>query len=224
MAGNDGILNHMTTRSYSFADRLITQADQALRTVFGTPPGSGRPDPVASTPDTELDAVERARSLNLMRVNHAGEVCAQALYQGQALTARRDDTRRQLQQSADEENDHLTWCRQRIDELGGRTSLLNPVWYTGSLAIGAATGLLGDRWSLGFLAETERQVVAHLDGHLERLPAQDDRSRAILEQMKVDEEKHGNTAMDAGGSDLPDAVKQLMQLTSKLMTTTAYRI
>jgi ubiquinone biosynthesis monooxygenase Coq7 len=171
-----------------------------------------------------LTATGKARSLNLMRVNHAGEVCAQALYQGQALTARREETRKQMEQAAKEENDHLTWCRHRIHELGGHTSLLNPVWYTGSLAIGAATGLLGDKWSLGFLAETEKQVVKHLDGHLQRIPEGDTRSRAILEQMKVDEAQHRTTALNSGGSELPDTVKKLMTLASRVMTTTAYRI
>ena len=159
-----------------------------------------------------------------MRVNHAGEVCAQALYQGQALTARRKDTRVQMEQAATEENDHLAWCRNRIHELGGHTSLLNPLWYSGSLAIGAATGLLGDKWSLGFLAETEKQVVKHLQGHLQRLPAGDARSRAILEQMKTDEAQHRASALRAGGQELPEAVKKLMTLTSRVMTVTAYRI
>jgi ubiquinone biosynthesis monooxygenase Coq7 len=159
-----------------------------------------------------------------MRVNHAGEVCAQALYQGQALTARQDDTRRQMAQAAEEENDHLLWCRHRIHELGGHTSLLNPLWYSGSLAIGAVTGLLGDKWSLGFLAETEQQVVRHLEGHLQRLPENDEKSRAILEQMKTDEGEHRMTALNAGGVELPDPVKRLMTLASRVMTTTAYRI
>ena len=159
-----------------------------------------------------------------MRVNHAGEVCAQALYQGQALTARRDETRQQMEQAAEEENDHLVWCRQRIHELGGHTSLLNPLWYTGSLAIGAFSGLLGDKWSLGFLAETEHQVVRHLEGHLQRLPEGDEKSRAILEQMKIDEGEHCTTARDAGGSALPEPVKKLMNLASRVMTTTASRI
>ena len=159
-----------------------------------------------------------------MRVNHAGEVCAQALYQGQALTARRDETRQQMEQAAEEENDHLVWCRHRIHELGGHTSLLNPLWYTGSLALGAFSGLLGDKWSLGFLAETEHQVVSHLEGHLQRLPEGDEKSRAILEQMKVDEGEHRATALNAGGSELPESVKKLMSLASKVMTTTAYRI
>jgi ubiquinone biosynthesis monooxygenase Coq7 len=214
----------MQTRKQSFLDEVIGQADQALRTVFGEPSGSGRPDPARTREEGELAAAGKARSLNLMRVNHAGEVCAQALYQGQALTARQEDTRRQMAQAAEEENDHLQWCRHRIHELGGHTSLLNPLWYSGSLAIGAITGLLGDKWSLGFLAETEQQVVQHLDGHLQRLPKNDEKSRAILEQMKIDEGEHRTTALNAGGVELPDPVKRLMTLASRVMTTTAYRI
>ena len=214
----------MQARKQSFFDEVIGQADQALRTVFGEPSGSGRPDPARTRKESELAATGKARSLNLMRVNHAGEVCAQALYQGQALTARQDDTRRQMAQAAEEENDHLLWCRHRIHELGGHTSLLNPLWYSGSLAIGAVTGLLGDKWSLGFLAETEQQVVRHLEDHLQRLPENDEKSRAILEQMKIDEGEHRTTALNAGGVELPDPVKRLMTLASRVMTTTAYRI
>ena len=159
-----------------------------------------------------------------MRVNHAGEVCAQALYQGQALTARQHETRQQMKQAAIEENDHLAWCRQRLRELGGHTSLLNPLWYTGSLAMGAASGLLGDKWSLGFLAETENQVVKHIEGHLQQLPADDGKSHAILEQMKTDEAQHKANALNAGGSPLPDPVKKMMTLVSRVMTSTASRI
>jgi ubiquinone biosynthesis monooxygenase Coq7 len=214
----------MLQRKHTFVDGIILQADQALRTVFGEPPGSGRTNPAESTSNGELSSTERAESLCLMRVNHAGEVCAQALYQGQALTARRADTRSQMQQAAEEENDHLAWCRQRVHELGGHTSLLNPLWYTGSLAIGAISGLLGDKWSLGFLAETEQQVVNHLDGHLRRLSDRDRKSRAIVGQMKTDEAKHRNTAISAGGAKLPEPVKKMMTLASRVMTTTAFRI
>jgi ubiquinone biosynthesis monooxygenase Coq7 len=192
--------------------------------MFGEPPGSGRANPGDAAMDGELSTLERAESLGLMRVNHAGEVCAQALYQGQALTARRAETRDRMRQAATEENDHLTWCSQRVHELGGHTSLLNPLWYTGSLAIGAFSGLLGDKWSLGFLAETEQQVVKHLDGHLQRLSEQDRKSRAIVEQMKIDEGRHRDTAIGAGGAKLPAPVRKLMTLTSRVMTTTAYRI
>ena len=214
----------MESRQQSYSDRIIGHLDRALRTIFGEPPGSGRPDPARTAQQGELTAIGKATSLNLMRVNHAGEVCAQALYQGQALTARRDETRQQMEQAANEENDHLVWCRHRIHELGGHTSLLNPVWYTGSLALGAFSGLLGDKWSLGFLAETEHQVVRHLEGHLQRLPAGDEKSRAILEQMKVDEGEHRTSALEAGGTELPEPVKKLMTLASRVMTTTAYRI
>jgi ubiquinone biosynthesis monooxygenase Coq7 len=214
----------MNQRNLTFFDRCILQADQALRTMFAEPAGSGRENPARAGQDDALSATDKAESISLMRVNHAGEVCAQALYQGQALTARRNEVREQMETAAIEENDHLAWCRQRLDELGGHTSLLNPLWYGGSLMIGAATGLLGDKWSLGFLAETERQVVNHLEGHLQRLPAGDQRSRALLRQMQTDEAKHKTTALQAGGRELPAAVKKLMGLTSRIMTRTAYRI
>jgi ubiquinone biosynthesis monooxygenase Coq7 len=214
----------MMQRRQTLVDEIILQADQALRTVFGEPPGSGRVNPAESTAEGDLTSTERATSASLMRVNHAGEVCAQALYQGQALTAHRTDTRSQMQQAATEENDHLSWCSQRVHELGGQTSLLNPLWYTGAFAIGACSGLLGDNWSLGFLAETEQQVVKHLDGHLQRLSERDHRSRAIVEQMKIDEGRHRDTAIGAGGVRLPAPVKKMMTLASLVMTNTAYRI
>jgi ubiquinone biosynthesis monooxygenase Coq7 len=160
----------------------------------------------------------------LLRVDHAGEVCAQALYQGQALTARRADVRSRLEQAAREENDHLAWCGRRLEELGSHRSLLNPLWYAGSFAIGALAGLAGDRWSLGFLAETERQVVRHLDGHLADLPPDDMKSRAILEQMREDEGRHATTAVDAGAAELPGAVKGLMAGVSRVLTAVAYRL
>jgi len=159
-----------------------------------------------------------------MRVNHAGEVAAQGLYHGQVLTARSAATREAMRRAAAEEGDHLAWCRDRLEELGSRTSLLNPIWYAGSVAIGAAAGLLGDRLSLGFMAETERQVEGHLDGHLERLPADDLRSRAIVEQMKEDEVGHGQSALAAGGAELPAPVPHLMRLVARFMTGTAYWI
>ena len=214
----------MPERKQTFIDQCIAQTDQALRTVFGEPIGSGRENPAEPAIDNELSSTERAASICLMRVNHAGEVCAQALYQGQALTARSHETRKKMTQAAVEENDHLTWCRQRIQQLGGHTSLLNPVWYAGSLAMGAASGLLGDKWSLGFLAETETQVVKHLEGHLQRLPAGDNKSHAILKQMQTDEAKHQAAAIKAGGVELPVPVKKMMSLMSKIMTTTTYRI
>lgn len=213
-------LKTIMERKQTFIDQLIAHTDQALRTVFGEPVGSGRENPAEPVAEKELSATDKARSIRLMRVNHAGEVCAQALYQGQALTARHHQTRQQMKQAAIEENDHLAWCRQRIDELGGHTSLLNPLWYTGSLAMGAASGLIGDKWSLGFLAETEHQVVKHLEGHLRQLPAGDEKSHNILEQMKTDEARHKVSALNAGGSALPDPVKKMMTLASRVMTST----
>lgn len=211
-------------RNLSLTDRIIRHLDHTVRVLFAEPAGTGRPNPAGPVHDSEFSATGKADSICLMRVNHAGEVCAQALYQGQALTARRNEVRRQMQQAADEENDHLAWCRQRLDELGGYTSLLNPFWYAGSFLIGATTGALGDKWSLGFLAETEHQVVKHLEGHLQRLPANDNRSQAILEQMKADEAAHRRTALKSGGKALPGVARKLMTLMSRVMTTAAYRI
>jgi ubiquinone biosynthesis monooxygenase Coq7 len=211
-------------RNLSPSDHFIRHIDQTIRTLFAEPAGSGRPNPAEPVADGDFGAVDKAESICLMRVNHAGEVSAQALYQGQALTARANDVRKQLQQAASEENDHLAWCRQRLDELGGYTSLLNPLWYAGSFLLGAASGTAGDKWSLGFLAETECQVVKHLDGHLQRLPANDRKSRAILEQMKTDEAKHRKTALKNGGVALPTPVKKVMTLMARVMTTAAYRI
>lgn len=214
----------MNARDLSPRDALIVGFDQALRTVFGRPLTTGRPNPADDFPPTELADDERRASAGLMRVNHAGEVCAQALYQGQALTARLPRVRKKMEQASREENDHLSWCQQRLQELDSHTSLLNPVWYLGSFAIGATAGLVGDKWSLGFVAETERQVVAHLDGHLARLAPADSRSRAILEQMRVDEGRHATTALEAGGVPLPVPVKGLMSLVSRVMTRTTYYV
>ncbi len=214
----------MTARRYSPVDLLIGEFDRALRTVFGDPAGTGRPAPDRDIPEAELSEAERRHVAGLIRVDHAGEVCAQALYQGQALTARRPEVRESMQQAADEEDDHLHWCRRRLEQLGSHTSHLNPVWYLGSLAIGAAAGAIGDRWSLGFVAETEHQVVRHLTDHLEQLPPRDARSRAILEQMREDEGRHATHAIAAGGAELPGPVKRLMALSSKIMTRTAYWI
>ncbi len=211
-------------RRYSLADRILVGLDRGVRTVFGRPPVSGRDYPAAAHPHAELGAEESREVARLMRVNHAGEVSAQALYQGQALTARLPGVRDKMEQAALEENDHLRWCAQRIDELGGRTSVLNPVWYAGSFAIGALAGWTGDKWSLGFIVETERQVVEHLGGHLSRLPAADGRSRAILQQMKEDEMHHGTVALEAGAAPLPAPLRGLMRLVSKVMTHTAYRV
>ena len=214
----------MTQRNLTFSDRCIEHFDQAVKTVFGHPAGSGRANPAQSLTGEDLAATEKAESICLMRVNHAGEVCAQALYQGQSMTARRPEVREQMRQAAAEENDHLLWCRQRLDELGGHTSLFNPLWYTGSWLIGAATGLLGDKWSLGFLAETEQQVVSHLQSHLRRIPGTDSKSTAILEQMKQDEARHRANALHSGGAALPGPAKKIMMLVSRIMTFTAYRL
>jgi ubiquinone biosynthesis monooxygenase Coq7 len=218
------MLFSMLQRKQTVFDRCIEQFDQAVRTMFGQPAGSGRANPAQAVASEELTATEKAESICLMRVNHAGEVCAQALYQGQSMTARRGEVRDQMREAAIEENDHLIWCRQRLDELGGQTSLLNPLWYAGSFMIGAATGLLGDKWSLGFLAETEHQVVKHLQSHLDRLPAADTKSGAILEQMKEDEARHKSSALNSGGLSLPGPAKKLMTLMSRVMTVSAYRI
>lgn len=202
-------------------DRLIISFDRGLRTVFG-PARSRRPVPGNGLPVEELEDNERRRVAALMRVNHTGEICAQALYQGQALTARNAAVGDKLRQAAVEETEHLAWTENRINELGGRKSVLNPLWYTGSFAIGALAGTLGYHWNLGFLAETEKQVERHLEGHLQRLPGHDQRSRAILEQMKSDESRHATTAMASGAAELPDPVKFLMKLGSKVMTGVAY--
>jgi ubiquinone biosynthesis monooxygenase Coq7 len=202
-------------------DRLITTFDRGLRTVFG-PSTSARATPGQDLPDAQMDAEKRSRAAALMRVNHTGEVCAQALYQGQALTARSPDARFALERAAEEETEHLAWTSERIGELGGRTSVLNPLFYAGSFAIGAASGLLGDRWNLGFLAETERQVVSHLEGHLRVLPPEDQKSRAIVEEMRVDEARHARTAREYGAAELPAPVRGLMRLTSAVMTRTSY--
>lgn len=211
----------MARKSLTGLDLLWGAADRALRTL-AAPPTAGRPSPAGEEDPRNLADEERRLAAALMRVNHAGEVAAQALYQGQALTARNPQLRETLRRAADEEGDHLAWCDERLRELGSRPSLLNPFWYAGSFAIGAIAGALGDRVSLGFLVETERQVEGHLDEHLERLPRDDDRSRLVLEQMKRDEMRHGDTAEAAGAVELPMPIKLLMKLSSKVMTRTAY--
>ena len=202
-------------------DDLIIAFDKGLRTVFA-PARSVRPVPGDALPEADLDAHQRSLAAALMRVNHSGEICAQALYQGQALTARDSSARAALEQAADEETEHLAWTEQRIAELGGHKSVLNPLWYTGSFAIGVVAGLLGDKWNLGFLAETERQVVRHLEGHLGRLPAGDRKSRAIVGQMREDEARHATSALRHGGVELPAPVRAAMQASSKVMTGAAY--
>ena len=204
-------------------DQLIGELDRALRAVTGVA-RSSRASPAQPIEEAALDEAARAQTAALMRVNHVGEICAQALYQGQSLTARDEEAKRAFEQAAREEQDHLAWSADRIRELGGRPSLLNPLWYAGSFVIGAAAGVLGDKWNLAFLAETERQVEEHLSGHLEALPAEDRRTRSVVEAMRADEAKHRNSAIQLGAAELPSAVKLAMRFASKVMTTVAYRI
>ncbi|MES1981493.1 MAG: 2-polyprenyl-3-methyl-6-methoxy-1,4-benzoquinone monooxygenase [Pseudomonadota bacterium] len=203
------------------ADNLIIEFDKALRTLFSRA-HSTRPFPDTDVPETSMSESDKKLAAALMRVNHCGEICAQGLYQGQAWTARNPAVQQKLQQAAQEETEHLAWTARRVHDLGGHLSLLNPLWYGSSLLIGACTGLLGDKWNLGFLAETERQVGAHLQSHLTRLPQQDQKSRAVVEQMYADETAHGNMAAQMGGAELPLPVKMAMQLSSRIMTHTAY--
>jgi 3-demethoxyubiquinol 3-hydroxylase len=212
----------MNARDYNPLDRALIGLDQAVRTVFGRPHTTERPNPAAGIDDTELSEKERKQVARLMRINHTGEVCAQALYQGQALTARESEVQQSMERSALEENDHLNWCETRLKELGDRKSLLNPLWYAGSFTIGALAGLAGDKWSLGFVVETERQVENHLDEHLAEIPSTDLKTRAVLEEMIADEVHHAEVAKDAGGTSLPGPVKLAMSLTSKVMTRTVY--
>lgn len=212
----------MENRNLSPVDRIIAGLDQALRIVNSEPTRAARPIPGAELDDAELTEAERSHAAGLMRVNHAGEIAAQGLYQGHAAVARDRSIEEQMQRAADEEFDHLAWCEQRLIELGAGPSRLSPVWYAGAFAIGAASGVLGDRWSLGFIAETERQVCEHLESHFERLPRQDARSRAILERMHEEEAEHGENAVEAGAAELPPPIKRLMRLTAKVMTRTAY--
>lgn len=215
----------MKTIEYNVFDRGIIILDDILKDIVKTSSRlEKRPYPAASHPETNLDVHEREHVSGLMRVNHAGEVAAQALYKAQSLTAQEEELKKAMQQSADEEIDHLEWCESRLEELGDHTSYLGPVWYLGSFGIGVIAGCFGDKWNLGFLAETEHQVVRHLDEHLKQLPLNDDRSRSILEQMREDELHHATTAETAGAKVLPKAVKRLMSLISKVMTKTAYRI
>lgn len=202
-------------------DALILAVDNGLRTVFA-PAQSARAMPGKALVDTPLTEIEKKHAASLMRINHVGEVCAQALYQGQSMTARNPVAKAALAEAAREETEHLAWCEARINALGGRKSLLNPVWYASSLAVGMAAGALGDKWNLGFLAETERQVGAHLAAHLTELPAADAKSRAVVEQMQQDEARHADTATAHGGAALPTPIKGVMQLMSKVMTKTAY--
>jgi ubiquinone biosynthesis monooxygenase Coq7 len=211
------------TRHLTLADRLIQELDRGLRTVAGANV-SARPNPAGDAPDSVEGPAARAKAAALMRVNHAGEIAAQALYHGQALTARNPAVRQSLLDAARDETDHLAWCEERVRELDSRTSVLAPLWYAGSFAIGALAGLAGDRTSLGFVAETEKQVVEHLDSHTHELPEGDERSRRIVAQMRADEDRHGADARGAGASDLPRPIRGLMRRTARIMTRTAYRL
>jgi len=202
----------------------MMQFDTGLRTLFGKPSTTERENPENNISESALSESEKELAGRLMRINHSGEVAAQGLYQGQALTAKLPEVRQKMERAAEEENDHLAWCEQRINELGTHTSYLNPLWYLGSVAIGASAGLAGDKWSLGFVAETEHQVVEHLTSHLDKISENDHKSRAILEQMKEDESQHATVALNAGGAALPKPVKSFMTLTSKIMTKAAYKI
>lgn len=207
----------------SLFDSVLTAADSALRTLFARPHAS-RATPAPSEAPGEMSEAERREAGALMRVNHVGEVCAQALYTAQAAVAQDPGLRAQFIEAANEETDHLAWTRRRLDELGARPSILNPLWYAGAFGLGLVAGRLGDPWSLGFVAETERQVEAHLDGHLSRLPAADSASRAVVEQMKSDEARHAAHAVEAGAAELPAPAKALMRAASRVMTTVAHRI
>ncbi len=212
----------MSTRQFNPLDNLINQFDTGLRTLFGSPQTTERDNPANAIIETKLSEQEKKLSGRLMRINHCGEVAAQGLYQGQAFTAKLPDVREKMNQAAVEENDHLDWCATRIKELNTHTSFLNPAWYFGSFTIGALAGLAGDKWSLGFVAETEYQVIKHLDEHLAQIASNDEKSRAVLEQMKIDEGQHATQAIEAGGVALPFPVKLAMKFTSKIMTRSAY--
>ena len=214
----------MNARNYSLLDHILMNVDTGMRTVLGQPLLTERPNPGESHPEAPMSDAERDLVGRLMRINHAGEVSAQGLYQGQALTAKLPEVRDKMERAALEENDHLEWCEQRAKEMGTHVSWLNPFWYLGSLAIGAAAGLAGDKWSLGFVVETEHQVCRHLDEHLSLLPPGDQKTRAILEQMKEDEMHHADIAQAAGGAAFPEPVKKLMRLSAKVMTKTAFWI
>jgi ubiquinone biosynthesis monooxygenase Coq7 len=205
-------------------EALIVQFDQALRTLVPGSSTAQRHSPARGLDEAQLSANERNHAAALMRINHTGEVCAQALYQGQALTAKLPDVRMAMEHAAQEETDHLAWCEDRLQQLDSHTSHLNPAWYAMSFGLGAAAGLAGDRWSLGFVAETEQQVCEHLREHLTSLPAADEKSKAVLSQMIIDEKSHGDTAKQAGGADLPVPVKIGMQLMSKVMKKAAYHV
>jgi 3-demethoxyubiquinol 3-hydroxylase len=211
-------------RRPNLMDSWLTHADQALRVALGPAPRGTAPSPASGIENTELSEPERRHAAGLMRINHTGEVCAQALYAGQAATARSDLVRIEMAEAAQEEEDHLAWCAERLKELDARPSLFNPLWYAGSFSIGAAAGLVGDAWSLGFVEATERQVEAHLDSHLDRLPAPDQRSRAIVSQMKIDEARHADMAVAQGARPLPGPIQAAMALSAGIMKMIVYRV
>ena len=211
-------------RTNSVLDKIINELDHGLRTCFTKPTGGPRPYPANAHPESSLDETQNRHIAGLMRVNNAGEVAAQGLYRGQALTARSQQVKQNMMHAAEEENEHLHWCQARLEELGTRRSLLDPLWYAGSFAIGVGAGVIGDKWSLGFVEETEMQVTDHLQKHLDQLPDEDQRSQAILSQMQQDEMRHAKNARAAGAADLPRAIRLAMGLTSKIMTQGAYRL
>ena len=214
----------MRERNLTPLDRLLIGANNALRTIAAPAGRPARINPASDVLEADLTDKQKVHAAGLMRVNHAGEVAAQGLYQGHAVVARDPGIEEQMHRAAEEEFDHLAWCEQRLTELDERPSLLSPLWYTGAFLIGAASGVLGDKWSLGFIAETEKQVCAHLDSHLDRLPENDARSQAIVRQMRDEEEEHGENAREAGAAELPEPVRELMKLTARVMTSTAYRV
>jgi 3-demethoxyubiquinol 3-hydroxylase len=214
----------MEKRQLSPLDQFLSGIGSALLAATSAPTRASRANPATDVPETNLSTDEKSHSAGLMRVNHAGEIAAQGLYQGHAAVARNPGIEQQMQAAADEELDHLGWCEERLGELGSSPSNLRPVWYAGAWVMGAASGVLGDKWSLGFIEETERQVSAHLTGHLDRLPENDAKSRAIVRQMRDEEERHGANARMAGAVELPGPVRELMRLTAKVMTGTAYWI
>lgn len=219
------VANSSSTRDYTWFDSFLIKADTCLRSLHDTlAPSSQRVSPAANIDETPLSTVERKLSASLMRVNHTGEVCAQALYLGQSLTARKTHLAETLREAAKEEVDHLVWCENRINELNGHKSYLNPLWFIGSFALGSFAGIIGDKWSLGFLAETENQVYNHLGSHLNKLPLEDHKSRAIILTMQTEEQQHAATATNLGAAVLPAPIKFCMRFTSTIMTTVAYYI
>ena len=205
-------------------DLLINEVDKGLKYSTQNYQTESRPYPADKIEQDSLNEFEKNHSAGLMRVNHSGEVCAQALYRGQALTAKLGDTRTKMEQAASEELDHLSWCNKRLEDLNNKPSLLNPIWYGMSFSIGAVAGLIGDKWSLGFVHETEEQVVKHLDGHLDKLSKKDLKTKAVIEQMRIDEEQHSHDALEAGAEVLPDEIKNLMSKVAKVMTSSSYHI